>query len=44
MQAASVAGEHLKISAHMVSQGNRLCLLQMGKARHVGVDVGFHDL
>ena len=36
--------EHFKISAHMMSQGHRLRLLQMGKARHVGIQVLIHDL
>src|SRR5699024_8954888 len=36
--------EHLKISAHMMSQCNRLCFLKMGKSSHVCMYILFHDL
>ena len=38
-----VSFEHLEVCPHMMSQRNRLSLLQMGKSRHVGINILFHN-
>ena len=43
-KSVTVSAEHLKICAYMVCQSYRLCLLKVGKSRHVGVNILFHDL
>ena len=40
---ASVSAEHLKIRTYMMCQSDRLCFLKMGKSRHIGVHIVFHD-
>ena len=42
-QALPVPAEHLKISAEVMGQCDRLCFLQMSKARHAGGNVVLHD-
>jgi len=42
-QTGIVAAEHFKVSTEVMSQCKRLCLLQVRKARHIGVDVFLND-
>ena len=42
-QTGTVSAEHFKIGADVMRQCDRLCFLQVGKARHEGIDVLLHD-
>ncbi len=43
LHAESVTPEHFKVRAHMMCQRNRLCFLQMRKARHIGLNIFLHQ-